>query len=237
MPHCESIFANLRMKVFMKNIKLLLLDDHQIILDGLKTMLSHDKNITICCSCLSGIDALKGALIHHPDVIITDLMMPDMSGFDFIKNIKSYNLEARILILSMCMSPNSINEAIMAGANGFVPKQNATHDEIIKAINLLMKGLDYFAPEILTAINSSPKPKNGRQDVSYDNLDISVLTKNEIQVLQLYAEGLSNKEISDKLSIKAKVIEKYKMNIMTKLNLKSNVDLIKFAIKNNVCYF
>jgi DNA-binding NarL/FixJ family response regulator len=220
----------------MKNVKLLLLDDHQIILDGLKTMLSHEKNIAICCSCLSGIDALKEALIHHPDIIITDLMMPDMSGFDFIKNVKSYNLKARILILSMCMSPNAINEAILVGANGFILKQNATHDEIIKAIDILMEGLNYFAAEILSTINSPPKYKNGNHVVSYSNLDISVLTNNEIQVLQLYAEGLSNKEISDKLIITAKVIEKYKMNIMAKLNLKSNIDLIKFAIKNNVCY-
>jgi DNA-binding NarL/FixJ family response regulator len=220
----------------MKNIKIILVDDHQIILDGLRTMLSNDTYVTISGAFLSGIDALKSALIYQPDVIITDLMMPDMSGFDFIKNLKSYNIRSKILILSMCMSTNVITDAIRAGANGFIPKQNATHDEIIKALKHLIEGMDYFNADILIAINNNPKPNNGHQDVNFDNLDISVLTKNELQILQMFADGLSNKEISMKLNMSVKLIEKNKMNIMAKLNLKSNIDLIKFAIKNNVCY-
>jgi DNA-binding NarL/FixJ family response regulator len=220
----------------MKTINILLLDDHQIILDGLRTMLSNDKRISICGSYLSGIDALKNALIQCPDVIITDLMMPDMSGLDFIRNLKSYNIKAKILILSMCMSPNIIHEAIQAGANGFILKQNATHDEIMKAITQLIDGKDYFATEILSAINDKQKPKNGHQDVSYDNLDISILSKNELQVLQLFADGLSIKDISRELIMTIKTVEKHKSNMMAKLNIKSNIELIKFAIKNNVCY-
>ena len=220
----------------MKKIKLLLLDDHQIILDGLKTMLSRDKHIQICGSYLSGIEAIKHALIYHPDIIITDLRMPDMSGYDFIRNIKSYNIKARILALSICMSPNAINGAIQAGANGFVPKQNATHAEISKAINLLMQGQDYFAPEILNALHSNGKPKKYCNDAGKNIPDLNVLTKNELQILQLFADGLSSQEISKKLVMTTKVIEKYKTKIMIKLNLKSNVELIKFAIKSNVCY-
>jgi two-component system, NarL family, nitrate/nitrite response regulator NarL len=220
----------------MNNIKILLLDDHQIILDGLKTMLSNEKHITICGACLSGIDALKNALIHEPDVIITDMMMPDMSGLDFIKNVKSYNIKSKILILSMCVSSNIINEAIHSGANGFIMKQNATRDEIMNAIGQLMEGKNYFTSEVTSLISTKVKPENGHQDVSYDNLDISVLSKNELQVLQLFADGFSNKEISAKLMMNVKLIEKHKSNIMAKLNLKSNVDLIKFAIKNNICY-
>ena len=218
----------------MKNIKLLILDDHQIILDGLRTMLANDEHIIICGTYLSGIDAIKNALIHQPNVIITDLMMPDMSGLDFIKNLKSYNIKAKILILSMCMSSNIIQDAIKAGANGFILKQNATHDEIIIAITHVTEGMDYFTSELLTAISN--KPKNGHPEVSYDNLDISVLSKNEVQVLQLFADGLSNREISQELAMTIKVIENHKSNMMIKLNLKSNIDLIKFAIKNNVCY-
>jgi two-component system, NarL family, nitrate/nitrite response regulator NarL len=220
----------------MNNIKIILVDDHQIILDGLMNMLKDDKNIIINGAFLSGIDALKNALMNQPDIIITDLMMPDMSGFDFIKNLKSYNIKSKVLILSMRMSADVITETIQAGANGFIPKQNATRDEIIKAITLLMDGMDYFNAEVLIALNSTPKPKNGYLEVNYDNLDISVLTKNETMILQLFADGLSNKEISMKLNMSAKIIEKNKMNIMAKLNLKSNIDLIKFAIKNNVCY-
>jgi two-component system response regulator NreC len=132
------------------------------------------------------------------------------------------------------MSSNIIQDAIQAGANGFILKQNATHDEIVKAITHVFEGMDYFTSELLTAISN--KPQNGHQEVSFDNLDISVLSKNEVQVLHLFADGFSNKEISQKLSMTIKTIEKHKSNMMIKLNLKSNVDLIKFAIKNNVCY-
>jgi DNA-binding NarL/FixJ family response regulator len=220
----------------MKTVKIILLDDHQIILDGLKTMLSNDKHIVICGAYLSGIDTLKNALIHQPDVIITDMMMPDMSGLDFIRNLKSYNIKSKILILSMCMSTNIIQDAINAGANGFIMKQNASRDEIMKGITYLTEGRDYFPADVLNSLNNKSKPEATHQEVSYDNLDISVLSKNELQVLQLFADGFSNKEISQKLMMTIKTVEKHKSNIMTKLNLKSNVDLIKFAIKNNICY-
>jgi DNA-binding NarL/FixJ family response regulator len=219
-----------------KPVKIILLDDHQIILDGLRTMLSNDKHIIICGAYLSGIDALKNSLIHQPDVIITDMMMPDMSGLDFIRNLKSYNIKAKILILSMCISSNTIHDTIKAGANGFIMKQNASRDEIMKAITFLTEGKDYFPADILNTMNHKTKSENGHAEVSYDNLDISILSKSELQVLQLFADGFSNKEISHKLLINVKTIEKHKSKIMTKLNLKSNIDLIKFAIKNNVCY-
>jgi DNA-binding NarL/FixJ family response regulator len=220
----------------MKTVKILLLDDHQLILDGLRTMLSNEKYITICGTYLSGIDALKNAIIQQPDIIITDIMMPDMSGYDFIKNLKSYNINTKILILSMCVSSNNIQAAVDAGADGFIMKQNATRDELMKAIDTLIENKKYFTQEFTNAINYKSKPEIGHHEVGFDNLDISVLSKSELQVLELFADGFSNKEISIKLLMNVKTIERHKSNILTKLNLKSNVDLIKFAIKNNICY-
>jgi two-component system, NarL family, nitrate/nitrite response regulator NarL len=220
----------------MKTIKILLLDDHQIILDGLRTMLANEKNILICGACISGIDALKNALINKPDIIITDWMMPDMSGFDFINNLKSYKIPSKILVLSMAASSNVIQDAIQAGANGFIMKQNATREEIMKAITQLTENKDYYTTEVLYTLNSKTKPHGVHHEVSFDNLDISVLSKSELQTLQLFADGFTNKEISEKLSVDTRTIEKHKSNIKVKLNLKSNVDMIKFAIKNNICY-
>jgi len=88
----------------MDIIKVLLVDDHQIILDGVKTMLMNEPNISICGSYMSGIEALENAIKHKPDIIITDIMMPEMSGLEFIKSIKSNNLSSKILILSMFLS-------------------------------------------------------------------------------------------------------------------------------------
>jgi DNA-binding NarL/FixJ family response regulator len=219
----------------MKPIRFLILDDHQIILDGLKTMLSKEKNISICGACISGIDALKNALVNKPDIIITDWMMPDMSGLDFIRNLKTYKIQSKILVLSMAVSSNVIHDAIEEGANGFIMKQNATRDEIMKAITHLSENKDYFPSEVLYALNSKTKPQAMHHDVSFDNFDISVLSKSELQILQLFADGFTNKEISEKLSVNTRTIEKHKGNIKVKLNLKSNVDMIKFAIKNNIC--
>jgi DNA-binding NarL/FixJ family response regulator len=136
----------------------------------------------------------------------------------------------------MCISPNIIHEAMEAGADGFIMKQNATRVELVKAISQLIDNKNYFNHEVTNAISYKPKTDNGHQEVSFDNLDISVLSKAELQVLELFADGFSNKEISQKLMMNEKTIEKHKANTMAKLNLKSNVDLIKFAIKNNICY-
>lgn len=219
----------------MKVVKILILDDHQIIIDGLQSMLQNEKNYSICSTHLTGIEALKGAMLHNPDIIITDMMMPDMNGVDFIKNIRSNNLKSKILILSMCISFNIIQEAIDAGANGFIMKQNANRDELVKAIDLLMRGKNYFKSVIAKSSDDKIKSKDSPKDATSNNLNISVLSKNELQVLRLFSDGFSIKEISKKLNLNVSTIEKYKSNIMTKLQLKSNVDLIKFAIKNNIC--
>lgn len=219
----------------MKDIKIILLDDHQIILDGLKTMLSEEKNITICGTYMSGFEALKNVLYYKPDIVITDLMMPDMSGIDFIRNMKSYKLKTKILILSMCNSINVIQNSKTAGADGFITKQNATRMEIMKAINTLLKGKEYFAVDLRPSEEDEKEPENNQHVSDFDNMDVSILTKIEYQVLQLFAEGFSNKDISTKLLINIKTVEKHKSTIKSKLNITSNMDLLKFAIKNNIC--
>jgi DNA-binding NarL/FixJ family response regulator len=220
----------------MNTVKIIVVDDHQIILDGIKTMLSNDDHIEICGAYLTGIEALKNVLMQQPDVIIIDMMMPDLNGLDFIKKLKSYNIKSKILVLTMCMSYNIIYNAMEAGANGFMMKQNTSRVELMKAIDLLIKGEECYTTDNKTLIQCNTKTQNILEDVSFDNLDISVLSKNEMQILQLFADGFANREISQKLKMKVELIEKHKSNIMIKLNLKSNIDLIKFAIKNNVCY-
>jgi len=216
-------------------IKILLVDDHQIILDGLSNMFSNIKHITICGTCLSGFDALKSSQHNEPDIIITDLKMPDMDGIDFIKKVKSQKVKSRILILSMCMSSNIIHEAQLAGANGYIMKQNANRDELLKAIDLLMDGKEYFV-DYNDIVNGKTNLKDDSQELTVNNLNKDILSEDELKVLKVFAEGYTNKEISGKLMMKISLIEKHKLSIMTKLQLKSNVDLVKFAISNNICY-
>ncbi len=218
----------------MDIIKVLLVDDHQIILDGVKTMILNEPNISICGAYISGKEALENAIKHKPDVIITDIMMPDMSGLEFIKNVKSHNLHSKILILSMFLSIDYIQNAAEVGVNGFLMKQNATRDELMTAINLLMDGKNYFNTEVANTIVSGIKSESGDKISGNEKHDLSILSKREIEVLKLFANGYSNKEISDKLFISLRTVETHKTNMISKLNLKSYVDLIKIAIKYNL---
>jgi DNA-binding NarL/FixJ family response regulator len=220
----------------LKKISILLLDDHLIILDGLRNMLKKEEHLTICGSHLSAIEALKNTLINHPDIIITDLMMPEMSGIDFIKTVKSYNIKSKILVLSMCRLPNVIKEVRAAGAKGFIMKQNASHNEIMKAIETLIEGNNYYPVEILEILNSKDRQEINKNELRRIMPEINILSKNELKVLKLFADGLPYEEMSKNLDMSVKLIEKHKSNIMIKLNFKSNVDLIKFAVKNSICY-
>jgi DNA-binding NarL/FixJ family response regulator len=218
----------------MDIIKVLLLDDHQIILDGVKTMILNEPNISICGAYVSGSEALENAIKHKPDVIITDIMMPDMSGLEFVKKVKSNNLQAKILILSMFLSADYIQNAAQAGVNGFLMKQNATRDELMTAINLLMEGKNYFNTEVANTIISGIKSDVTDKSAGIEKHDLSILSRREVEVLKLFANGYSNKEISDKLFISLRTVETHKTNMISKLNLRSYVDLIKIAIRNNL---
>jgi DNA-binding NarL/FixJ family response regulator len=217
----------------MEIIKVLLLDDHQIILDGVKTMILNEPNISICGAYVSGKEALENAVKHKPDIIITDIMMPDMSGLEFIKNAKSLNISAKILILSMFLSADYIQNAAQAGANGFLMKQNATRDELMTAINSLMAGKNYFNTEVANTIISGIKA-DGDKGSGPEKQDLSILSKRELEVLKLFASGCTNKEISERLFVSTRTIETHKTNMISKLNLRSYVDLIKIAIRNNL---
>ncbi len=216
-------------------VKIILLDDQPIILDGLSSMLSSIKNITVTAAFLSATEALKSIQISEPDIIITDLKMPDMNGITFINKLRSLHIKSRILILSMCISPNIIQEAVQAGANGFILKQNATRDELLKAIGVLMDSKEYFADYDDIILTKAPIAKDTETTLTAIQVK-DILTDDELKVLQVFAEGFTNKEISQKLMMKISLIEKRKASIMSKLQLKSNVDLIKFAINNGICY-
>lgn len=218
----------------MEKIRVLLVDDHQIILDGIRTMLLNEPNISICGAYVSGVDALENAIKHKPHVIITDIMMPEMGGLDFIKSLKANHVDSKILVLSMFLSVDYIQNAVQAGVNGFLMKQNATRDELMKAVCMLMDGKNYFNTEVAnTIISASFNEAPDKHNIT-DSEKMNSLSKREIEVLKLFAAGLSNKEISDKLYISLRTVETHKFNMITKLNLKSYVDLIKFAIRNNL---
>ena len=220
----------------MKKIKILLVDDHQIILDGVKTMLIDEDDIDFIGCASNGVKALDIIKSQLPDIVISDISMPDMTGIELTSKIVELNLPSRELILSMYTTDDYIYNAIKAGARGILPKQDTNKEMLLEAIRTINDGEEYYASNIsrnlmksyvskIKNINSADKSKN------YS------LTSREKEILKLYVEGFSNHEVADKLNISIRTVETHKNNIMQKFGFKSTVEMVKFALKNNIVSF
>lgn len=216
----------------MRKIKILLVDDHHIILDGIKLMIQDEPNIEISGIAENGKKALELISEIKPDVIITDISMPSMNGIQLIELIRESDNETKIIILSMYATEDYICRAIKAGANAYLTKQDTTKDEIMEAINSTINGDEYYSPAVSKIIMKNYVQKN--QKNSGLAVKQNSLTNREKEILILYAEGFSNQEIADKLFISVRTVDAHKNNIMQKFNFKSTVDMVKFAIKNNL---
>ena len=216
----------------MSKIKILLVDDHQIILDGIKLMLEGEANFDICGMAEDGRQALLLAKELLPDIIITDISMPHLTGIQLIEQIRKENLPAKVIILSMYATEDYICSAIRAGANAYLTKQNTTKAELLAAISAIINNEEYYSPAVSKVIMKNyveHAKKGGSQDVKSISLTIR-----EKEILKLYAEGFSNQEIAEKLSISNRTVDAHKNNIMQKFEFKSTVDMVKFAIRNNL---
>jgi DNA-binding NarL/FixJ family response regulator len=215
----------------MNKIKVILVDDHTVVRDGIKALIKTDNNIDVIGEAGSYNELMQILDYHTPDILILDVSLPNKSGIDITKELSENKPEISIMILSMFTDENFVINAIKSGAKAYLPK-NTNKIELLEAINTVYKGEEYFSKKISNIIynnmmkelkgNKSPKPLKEN------------LTKRETEVLRLFAEGYSNSEIADTLFISIRTVESHKSHIMTKLELKSNVDMIKYAIKNNI---
>ena len=214
----------------MKKIKVILADDHQMFRDGVKSVLSDEDNIEIVGEVGNGIDLFELLKSVEPDLIITDISMPDISGIEVARFVSENYSQIKILILSMHSSEEFITKALSVGANGYLPKDTSMN-ELLEAINKIYLGENYFNKEISDTILKSIINKSKVREESEQN---KTLTKREKEIIRLVVEGLTNKEIADKLFISIRTVDSHKTNIMQKLNIKSSVDLVKYALKNNL---
>jgi DNA-binding NarL/FixJ family response regulator len=211
----------------MNKIKVVLLDDHQMFRDGLKAVISDEKNIELIGAVGSAKELYQLLETKNPDLLITDITMPDISGIEVTAYINENYPNTKVLILSMHSSEEFIVKALNAGAKGYLPKETGT-DELLEAINAIHKGNCHFNKNISDTILNSLVSRTKQQTQLAD------LTKREIEILKLVVEGLTNKEIAEQLFISIRTVDSHKNNLMTKLNLKSSVELVKFAIKNKL---
>ncbi len=216
----------------MSEIKIILVDDHQIVRDGIKALLSDSLNIKVIGEVKSAYELFDLLKTQIPDIVLLDVSLPTMSGIEVSKILSSDFPKIKKLMLSMYTSEDFIFNAIKSGVNGYLPK-NITRNELLQAINEVSDGREYFSKTISdTILKSYLKSAKYGNNVSDDKL--CKLTKRENEILLYVVEGLHNKDIAEKLYISIRTVETHKTNIMHKLNLNGTVDLVKFAIKNNI---
>lgn len=213
-------------------IKVILVDDHRIVRDGIRMLIEDMEGIAVISEAGSAREMLAILKDKTPDVAIIDISMPDMSGIELTEHLKEHNPGIRVLILSMYTSEDFIFNSIKAGASGYLPK-NTTKNELQEAIRSIASGNEYFSDSISNVIlKSYVKKAKAEQNLEEKGLDL--LSTREEEVLRLFCEGNSNREIADTLFISTRTVESHKNHIMHKLGLKSTVDLIKFAIKSSI---
>ncbi len=209
-------------------IQVVIVDDHKLVTDCIGLFLKGAKEIKVVGVAHSGKDALAMLKNVTPEVVLLDITMPEMSGIELTDAIKKKYPDIKILILSMHSDYNNISDAIDAGADGYVPK-DVSSEELVEAIETVSRGKNYFHSTISDEIVKNYANKRQKST----NL-LPQLTKRELEVLQLFAEGFNNSEIADKLFLSVRTIESHKNHILQKTNMKNSVELIKFAIRNKI---
>ena len=210
-------------------IKIAIADDHQLVLDGLKSMLHDVNGFEVVGEANNGKDLVRIVETISVDVALTDIDMPVMNGIEAIKEIRKVNSDIKLVALTMHNEKALVQKVIEAGANGYLLK-NADRDEFIEAIGKVLEGHQYFSSEVtMTLLDKSPTSSSGMT-----HYDLAQLTEREIEILKLVAEGLSNKEIGEQLFISHRTVDTHRTNLMKKLDVHNVAGLIRFAMKNGL---
>jgi len=216
----------------MSEIKVFIVDDHQIVCDGIRALLFDVSDIEVigCAFNLTDLtEKIKGHSIH---IALLNIYNPTDEEIEKIRSINRQFPNMNLLILSMDKSKGFILKTLKAGAKGYLTK-DTSRSELIEAIYTIRAGYDYYAKQITNIILKNYLCETDPENLLKDQTEKSLSTR-EIEVLKLFGQSCTNKEIADKLFISVRTVESHKTNVMKKLNLKTTVDLVKFAIKNNI---
>ena len=214
----------------MADIKLLLVDDHQVVRTGLRMLLEGQPDMKIIGEAESGLQALEKARELSPDVVVMDITLPDISGIEATKRIKELFPDISVVALTIHEDEQYFFEMLQAGASGYVPKRAAPED-LITSIRAASVGEIYIYPSLAKALVADflSRPSQENEMESLDGL-----TSREREVLSLLAEGLSNDEIGETLQISKHTVARHRENLMRKLELHSRSELVKYAIRKGL---
>jgi DNA-binding NarL/FixJ family response regulator len=214
----------------MARIRLLLVDDHEVVRSGLRMLLENEADLTIAGEASAGEQALNMVAALKPDVVIMDITLPDISGIDAARRIKEANPGVAVVALTIHEDQQYFFEMLQAGASGYVPKR-AAPDDLITAIRAAHRGETYIYPSLAKLLVGDFLARSDEEDAK---VATNGLTPREQEVLSLLAEGRSNDEIGGLLSISIHTVARHRENLMRKLGLHSRSELVKYAIRKGL---
>jgi DNA-binding NarL/FixJ family response regulator len=225
----------------MNSIRLMLVDDHDIVRTGLRSFLDTQDGIQVVGEADSGGEAIQRAQQLNPDVVVMDITMPEMDGLEATRRLKDILPECKVLALTVHEDKQYLFEMLLAGATGYVTKQVAA-EELVTAIRCVAAGNVYLQPALARwlledyrrMMVESPPETLGEKSGQSLNKDLDVLSPRERQVLEAVAEGMTNVEIGESLGISPKTVARHRERIMHKLNFHSSTELVKFAIRTGL---
>ncbi|MBU2556052.1 MAG: response regulator transcription factor [Bacteroidetes bacterium] len=208
----------------IKKTRLVIVDDHQLIIDGIRALLRDEESIQIVGEASNGKKAIEVIDLLETDVVLLDIDMPLMDGIETSKILHQKYPKLAIIILSMHAEKGLIKNLVEIGVKGYLLK-NSSRAEILKALNEVMEGNSYFSPEVtLSLLNKSTENGSRQSEIN--------LTNREEEVLRLIASGFTNKEIGEKLFISHRTVDTHRTNLMKKLDVNNLAGLVSYAIKH-----
>lgn len=212
-------------------ITIVLADDHTVVRQGLRALLEAQTDFSVIAEARDGLEAVKLVEEKHPEVLILDLMMPGQSGFDVMKQLPGLSPETRIVVLSMHANEAYVLESLRCGASGYVLK-DASSPDLVHAVREASAGRRYLSPPLSErAIEAYVKRAQGGRGGTSDS---DPLTPREKEVLQLCADGFTAAEIAERLGISPRTAETHRANMMRKLGLHSQAELIRYAFQRGL---
>ncbi|MCC6342085.1 MAG: response regulator transcription factor [Bryobacterales bacterium] len=208
-----------------KKIRILLADDHSVVRQGFRMLLAAQPDMDVVGEARNGREAVDLAQSLQPDIVVMDVSMPELNGIEATRRIADAAPRARVLALSMHRDSVYVREILRAGARGYLLK-DAQEDDLLNAVRAVSKGEGYLSPSVSDAVLN-----DYRKHVT-DPIDL--LTSREREVLQMIAEGQTNKEIAGTLNLSVYTVEAHRGRIMEKLNLHSTGELVRFAVRNGL---
>lgn len=201
-------------------ITVLIADDHKLFRQGMVAMLGEAKNIKVIGEAADGFEALELLAELEPNVLLLDIEMPKIDGFEVLKKVKKSSLNTRVLALTMHSSAEFIKNIVKAGAAGYL-KKDSDKEMLLNAIEEVHSKSSYYPPETTHLVLQSLQERNKGE----------LISPREKEVVTLVAEGLTTKEIAEKLFLSKHTIESHRQNILLKLDLKNSAELVKYAVK------